>query len=296
MLELLFFFRLSSSSSIWNDGILASGSQSLRLGENDGIKGMKSRKRPGCQMMLNQHLRLLFLVGSIFLGILPAGCERTASDYGNEELLRVGDRVLTVHDFKEAFEISKTAYAHNIRQHTDDLRDAQMRLLNQLTVEMLILERGEELGISITEDELEQAVSEIKSDYPEGEFEKTLIEFAVSYDAWMGRLKTRLTMDKVVEVELKNRISITPEDISEYYKKNYQGKENESESAPSSEDINETIVKQLRRAKAEQAYKTWIEELKTKYTIDINSEQWDRITAPPNKNENEAGTGESKNE
>ncbi|MEJ2284809.1 MAG: hypothetical protein P8X85_14570, partial [Desulfobacterales bacterium] len=114
---------------------------------------MKSRKRPGCQMMLNQHLRLLFLIGSIFLGILPAGCERTASDYGNEELLRVGDRVLTVHDFKEAFEISKTAYAHNIRQHTDDLRDAQMRLLNQLTVEMLILERGEELGISITEDE-----------------------------------------------------------------------------------------------------------------------------------------------
>jgi len=161
---------------------------------------------------------------------------------------------------------------------------------------MLILERGEELGIGITDDELEQAVSEIKSDYPEGEFEKTLIEFAVSYDAWLGRLKTRMTMDTVVEAELKNRISITPEDISQYYKKNYQGKENESESASSSEDINETIVKQLRREKAEQAYKTWIEELKAKYTIDINSEQWDRITAPTNKNENEAATGKSKND
>lgn len=261
---------------------------------NDEIMGMKSRKRSIRQILLNQHFRIFFLVGSILFCLLPAGCEQTASDYGNEELLRVGDRVLSVHDFNEAFEISKTAYAHNIRQQSDDLRDAQMRLLNQLTVEMLILERGEELGIGITDEELEQAVSEIKSDYPEGEFEETLIEFAVSYDAWLNRLKTRLTMDKVIEEELKNRISISAEDISQYYKKNYQDKENDSESMPSSDDINETIVKQLRREKAEQAYKSWIEELKAKYAIEINSEQWDRITALKRTNGNQVDSGRGK--
>jgi len=242
------------------------------------------------------HIRIFFLIGSILFCLLPTGCEQTASDYGNEELLRVGDRVLTVHEFNEAFEISKTAYAHNIRQQSDDSRDAQMRLLNQLTVEMLILERGKELGISITDDELQQAVSEIKSDYPEGEFEETLIEFAVSYDVWLNRLKTRLTMDKVVAEELKNRISISPEDISQYYQKNYQGRENESESTPSSEDINETIVKQLRREKAEQAYKSWIEDLKAKYAIKINSQQWDRISTPKIKKDNEADSAKSKSE
>lgn len=242
------------------------------------------------------HIRILFLIGSILLCILPMGCDQKASDYGNEVLLRVGERVLTVHDFNEAFEISKTAYAHNIRQQSEDLRDAQMRLLNQLTVEMLILERGQELGISITDDELERAVSEIKSDYPEGEFEETLIEFAVSYDAWLNRLKTRLVMNKVIEAELKNRISISPEDISQYYKKNFQGKELKSDSTQSSEDINEAIVKQLRREKSEQAYKIWIEELKTKYAIDINSEQWDKITLPRSINDNEADTGKSKSD
>ena len=240
--------------------------------------------------------KILCLIGSILLCCLPPGCEQTASDYGNEELLRVGDSILTVHDFKEAFEISKTAYAHSLRQQSDDLRDAQMRLLNQLTVEMLILERGKEMGIGITDDELDQVVSDIKSDYPEGEFEATLIEFAVSYDAWLNRLKTRLVMDKVVEAELKNRISISAEDISQYYKNNYQGKENEFESTPSSEDINETIVKELRREKAEQAYNSWIEELKAKYAIKINSEQWDRIYAPKRKNDDEADTGRSKSE
>lgn len=286
MLELLFFFAAAGFF----------GTYGMMENWNDGIMDRKSRKRSNRQIKLNPHFRLSALVGLILFCLLPTGCEQPNSDYGNEELLRVSDRVLTVHDFNEAFEISKTAYAHSIRQQSEDLRDAQIRLLNQLTVEMLILERGEEQGISLTDEELENAVSDIKSDYPEGEFEKTLIEFAVSYDAWLSRLKTRLTVSKVVDEELKNRISISAEDIADYYKNNYQGRENETDRMPSSEDINETIVKQLRREKAEQAYKSWIEELKAIYPIEINSEQWDRITAPRKKDDNEADGGRPKSE
>ena len=286
MLELFFFFAAAG----------VSGTYGMMEHWNNGIMGRKSTKRCMRQIKLNHHFRLFVLVGLIIFCILSTGCKQPDSDYGYEELLRVGDRILTVHDFNEAFEISKTAYAHNIRQHSEDLRDAQMRLLNQLTVEMLILERGEELGISISDDELDQAVSEIKSDYPKGEFEKTLIEFAVSYDAWLNRLKTRLTVEKVVDEELKNRISISAEDISEHYKNNYQGKENESDTMPSSEDINEAIVKQLRREKAELAYNSWIEELKTIYPIEINSEQWDRITTAQKTDKNETDGSKSKSE
>ena len=53
-------------------------------------------------------------------------------------------------------------------------------------------------------------------------------------------------MDKVIEEELAGKITITPEDISEYYQKHYQGRETESDSGQSAEDINEAIVKQLR--------------------------------------------------
>lgn len=249
-----------------------------------------------CIEMTKRLFRIFCLIGSVLFCFLSTGCEQKTSDYGNEVLLSVGDRVLTVLDFNQAFEVSKTAYAHNIRQQPEALRDAQVRLLNQLTVELLMLERAKELEISVSDDELERAVSEIKSDYPEGEFEDTLIEFAVAYDVWLKRLKTRLTMDKVVETELKNRISISPEDISQYYKKNFEGKEIEPDSSQSSEDINEAIVKQLRHEKAERAYKTWIEELKTKYPININSEQWDKITASPKTNENEDDSGESKSD
>ena len=157
---------------------------------------------------------------------------------------------------------------------------------------MILLERAHEIGISVTDIELEKAVAAIKSDYPSGEFEKTLLEFAVSYETWESRLKTRLIMEKVIEKELENRITITPEDIAAYYKKNFQGKKGESESTPASGDINEIIVKQLRREKAEDSYKTWIEELKAKYEIEINSEQWEKISGSQGK-ENETTHSDS---
>lgn len=238
-------------------------------------------------MMLQRLPNIAWMIGSIILLFLFSACEQKDTDLAKEVLIRVGDRVMTVLDFNNAFEIARIAYDNNIKEQSEDLRKAKIRLLDQLTVEMILLERAEELRLNITEPELEQAVSAIKSDYPEGEFEKTLLEFAVSYDSWKDRLRNRLILEKVIEEELKNRITITPEDISDYYQKNYQGREDESDSAQKSEDINEAIVKQLRRQKAEESYNSWIEDLKGQYAIEINSDQWEKITGSKSIEKNE---------
>jgi len=245
--------------------------------------------------MLIRFPKSYWLIGSAILLLFWSACEQKDTDLGKEVLIRVGDRVTTVLDFNNAFEIAKIAYDDNIKEQPEDLKNAQIRLLNQLTVEMILLERAEELGISITEAELEKAVSEIKSDYPEGEFEKTLLEMAVSYDFWKQRLRNRLILEKVIEAELNNQITITPEDISEYYQKNYESRDEESESVRKSEDINEAIVKQLRRQKAEETYNSWIEELKGQYAVEINKDQWEKITGLESIEENDKTvSGESK--
>jgi hypothetical protein len=161
---------------------------------------------------------------------------------------------------------------------------------------MVILERAGEIDIDVTDAELEKTVAEIKSDYPAGEFEKTLLEFAVSFEAWKNRLKRRLIMDKVIDKELKNRITITSEDIAEYYKQNFQGRKHDPGSAPPSADINEIIVNQLRRQKAEESYKAWIDELKAKYEIEINGQLWEKVTGAGSTGENETISGDSKND
>ena len=236
---------------------------------------------------LMKLLNFYSLIGSIVLFFFLSACEQKEPDLRNEVLIRVGDRVMTVLDFNNAFEITKIAYENDINEQPEDLRKAQIRLLNQLTVEMILLEKAETLKINITEAELDQAVSEIKGDYPEGEFEKTLLEFAVSYDSWKDRLRNRLILEKVIEEELKNRITITPEDITDYYQKNYQGRQEEAGTGQSSEDINEAIVKQLRRQKAEETYSSWIEALKEQYEIEINRVQWEKISGSKSIEEND---------
>lgn len=228
--------------------------------------------------MGDRFFNLVKLLSPFLFFCFALGCEPKEIGTENEVLLRVGDRVLTVLEFNKAFEIAETAYTQNIRQHFKELRNAKARLLNQLTVEMVFLERAEELGISVTPDELQKAVSEIKSDYPEGEFDKALLEAAVPYDSWESRLKTRLIMEKVVEHELESPITITPEDIAEYYQKNYKGMEPNPESEENPNDIPEVIVNQLRRRKAEMAYQEWIKDLKNRYAIEINSELWEKIS------------------
>ncbi len=219
-----------------------------------------------------------WLIGSSLLVCVFLGCMNSESNPDAEQLIRVRDRVLTVLEFNHAFEISKTAYSHNLRDEPDDYRNAQLRLLNELTVEMIILERGAELGLSISDEELEKVVADVKKDYPEDTFEKTLLEFAVSYETWQDRLRNRLLMEKVIDHELKDQILITSEDIAQYYEKNFRVKAPDPDSEMNAEDINKMIIEQLRREKMEQAYQTWINKLKQQYPIEINSIQWERIS------------------
>lgn len=220
----------------------------------------------------------IWLLGAVLLIGIFGGCMNSEPNLDHEPLIRVGDRILTVLDFNKTFEIAKTAYPHNFKDDPEDFRNARLRLLNQLVVEMIILERADELGLSISGEEIDKAVSEIKSDYPEDTFETTLLENAVSYESWEARLKNRLLMQKVVDHELKDQIAITPEDIALYYEKNYEATEADAESTSADKDINENIIKHLRQQKAEQAYKIWIKELKGKYSIEINDAHWEKLS------------------
>jgi hypothetical protein len=220
----------------------------------------------------------IWLLGAVLLSGSFGGCMNSESNADREPLIRVRDHIFTVLDFNKAFEIAKTAYPRSFKDDPEGYRNARLRLLNQLVVEMIILERADELGLSITGEEIQKVVAEIKSDYPEDTFEKALLESAISYEAWEARLKNRLLMQKVVDNELKNRIVITPEDIAGYYEKNYKSADPAAQLANPDKDINENIIRHLRQQKAEQAYKIWIKELKRQYTIEINTAQWEKIS------------------
>ncbi|MFC1567447.1 SurA N-terminal domain-containing protein [Thermodesulfobacteriota bacterium] len=221
---------------------------------------------------------------AIWLGVLVTlyaltACSDSKSRVEKEYIVRVGDRVLTVLDFNKAFEIVKAAYHHNAMQDPKILREARLRLLNQMTEEMIIMKRAQELGIEISKEEVDKAIANIKADYPEEVFQETLLENAIPYNSWEQGVKNRLLIKKVVDKELAEHITITPDEISEYYKENYQGEGLTSDFEDRSININEVIIKNVRRNKLEAAYKSWIQELRKKYPIEINRAKLGKIVA-----------------
>lgn len=203
---------------------------------------------------------------------------RAGSKAGGKDryLIRVGDSIATLRDFESAFEIAKVAYTRKAIQNSDAMQKVQLRLLNQLIEEMILLESARELHVKVSNAEVEKAAEVVKESFPENTFEQAFFENAIAYRSWKRRLKIRLIMEKVIEKEIEQRIVITPEDISCYYDQYIKGiglKPSNDES----NDASETIVNHLRRIKAEEAYNKWLNERQQKYTIDINEALWEKI-------------------
>jgi hypothetical protein len=230
------------------------------------------------ERMLHSICPPVTLAVAILTVLFLLSCTDTALNFDDEYLIRVGERVVTVGDFNQAFEIAKSAYPHNFSQDSVLLKEAQIRMLNQMIEELIVLQRAAELQIELTEPEVTQAIANIKADYPEGVFEQMLLEYAVSYSFWEKRLKVRLMMEKVIDREVYQKITLTPEEIAGFYKENYERNHLVSDQDPEKTNINELIVRKLRRQKSEDAYQLWIKNLREKYTVDINQPQWKRLT------------------
>jgi hypothetical protein len=197
----------------------------------------------------------------------------------NAVLIRTDRQTVTQAQFERAFEAARIAYSDNRSVDPQVLENARLRLLNQMTEEVIIDRRAHELGIVLNDTELEAAIQAIKKDYPEDEFEKMLLESAIPYSLWTDRLRVRLLMKKVVDRELVQPVNITAQDIEAYYKAHEEDFVVKDGSLPEM-DLKHHIVEQLRLEKVEAAYPQWMDGLRTRYGVEINWELWEQSQRP----------------
>ena len=220
------------------------------------------------------------MIGAVAGALLLLNCGDFNPMNDAEYLIRVGDYSVTAVDFNNALEFAKTAYPHNAMQGTELNKSIRLRLFDQLIEEVILLQKAKDLGISVSDAEVEAAIAEIKSDYPDDVFEQTFLENAVSYEVWKERMTKRLIIQKVVASELEDKISITPDDIAKYYSENYTNAVRDPDSFEESKQLNRLIVNSIRREKAELEYQSWISRIKNEYAIDINKDLWEKLASP----------------
>jgi parvulin-like peptidyl-prolyl isomerase len=150
--------------------------------------------------------------------LLVCGCsDKSETVVEHQPLIQVDGRVLTLAEFNEFFEPIRMSYTKGQINSAAGIREARLRFLLQLLEEMIVLRRAEELHLSISPEEMQEAVGGIERDYGDGSFETIFIKQAISSETWHERLKRQLLVEKVVREELLEGISVTPEEISQYY-------------------------------------------------------------------------------
>jgi len=153
----------------------------------------------------------------------------------------------------------------------------KLRLLHQLTEELILLERADELNLVVSDSELEAAIKKIRTDYPEGEFENILVEQAIVYGEWKDQLRTRLLKEKVVREDLETSISLTPEEVSAAYEANFPARSMDKDRNMNDPAADEKVVKLVRRQKAQEVYQKWLLDFKARYAVEINAPAWEEL-------------------
>jgi parvulin-like peptidyl-prolyl isomerase len=90
-------------------------------------------------------------------------------------------------------------------------------IIGNITEKYLIMEYGKEEGITLQDDELKSAISDIKKDYPEDTFNKMLLERYIDYDTWEEELRQDLLNKKIITKVFEGMPPVSFNDTMAYY-------------------------------------------------------------------------------
>jgi peptidyl-prolyl cis-trans isomerase C len=160
-----------------------------------------------------------FLVSALTLLVLLPSCEKNIP---SNIVAEVDEDSITVAEFTtEFFPLAEGYNTPSSPQEEEVLKNLKEALLDQLIEKRLILHEAPKMGITVSDDELEEALAAIKRGYPEGGFEEVVPDEA-SLLQWKERLHQRLLIEKVF-----NRVSQVTSPIDEKIMRKYYEKHRE---------------------------------------------------------------------
>lgn len=153
------------------------------------------------------------LVVPVVLIVLMAGCSLKPS--GDDVAATVDGQKIYRADLEKYYQ-SQTAGSS---QPLSDEQATNLRLsiLRELIENEILMHRAEKLGLLATDEEVDRKLTEIKSPYTVEQFNQRLQESKLSLDDFKRNIRRSLTAEKVLHKEVTSKISVTQQDITDYY-------------------------------------------------------------------------------
>ena len=96
----------------------------------------------------------------------------------------------------------------------------KLNIIDELVNNEILMERARTQGLEASDGEVEDKFTELKSPYTEEEFQKQLRERGLTVDDQKRALREQVTIQKLINREVVSKITITDQDISDYYAAN----------------------------------------------------------------------------
>ncbi|MBW1783749.1 MAG: peptidylprolyl isomerase [Deltaproteobacteria bacterium] len=102
-------------------------------------------------------------------------------------------------------------------EHAEEIKK---QLLSQIIDYHLILEYAKKNGISVSEEDFQKNLNEIKKEYTENDFQEALLREYVDPASWEDRFRNQLLVSKVIKEASKGILPPSYEEIKRYFQEN----------------------------------------------------------------------------
>ena len=155
-----------------------------------------------------------------------------------------GDSITVTEFTAEFFPMVEGYTTPSLPEEKEALGNLKEALLDQLIEKRLILHEAPKMGITVSDDEVEEALASIKRGFPEGGFEEVVKDEA-SLLQWKERLHQRLLIEKVI-----NRVSQITSPIDEKTMMQYYEKHREQFVVTEQVRVRQIVVKDRKDAES----------------------------------------------
>lgn len=205
---------------------------------------------------LKTAVRFIILLLSVAVLIATAGCgkDEAAKEDEGEVLAVVGDKQITSLELEKAIKDLKAKLPGGESIDEEKAKNIKLNLLNQLIEKRILITEAENLGITVSEEEIDSKMKELTSEY-NAELEKLRVEYknsesggddsttfeewlkdkeiAVTFEDWLEEKGIdieqwrkestyQILLEKLVEKVIGGSVEVSKEEIKEYYTENQE--------------------------------------------------------------------------
>lgn len=146
------------------------------------------------------------------------------AEVANKVIVRVNDRIATLYDFEERYQVELRRLEEQPEDEVEGRQaaeEAARHVMRTLFEELLILSRADQLGIFITEGEVEEQIQRMREQNgleSDEDFAAALAQAGMSREQINKQFEQNTTWQRVMGREVYSDIAVKEEDLRRYYR------------------------------------------------------------------------------